>query len=173
MKLIEIIAKEEIGTSFLGMPKYETNVLSITYNIEENSIYYNDLKKEKPIKTGKDLARSMYLLKTIVDRFDAFGVEWDIREFNVPNFIITVAKSEKPESACFILLGTDPYNVPIFNSSLFNLFDPDDKYLYDYNIEVGDKKYNLEKYLNKISSVMEASKSLNGFYVEKGKRNGK
>lgn len=164
MILLKLLAKEEIGKTWFGNPKYSENIVTLEYNIEENSIYYNDSNKEKPIKTGKDLCRSMEIIDSIAKRWDSFKVRWDILENNMVDFMITIAKSENPESACFILLGTRPYPINIFNTRLFNPYNPDMLFLYDYKINVGDKEYPLEDYLDKIAKVMENKNSLNSYY---------
>lgn len=154
MVIIKIRAKEKVG-KFLGfLDKYETNDISIYYNIEENSFYYKD--KNKDIKTKKDFSRSIELLHDIVNRLNIYSVEWDIIEDNVSDFLNTSLGSLDLSIAKTTILGTRTYNIPRLLGNLVSI---------RANIDVEETFKLLEEILKEVS-VEEYKSGLNNFLEE-------
>lgn len=96
--------------------KLISNTIVLYYNIEENSIYYKDNNKD--IKTKKDFCRSLEIIEEIVQRLDAFDVEWEIKEDNIDDFIKNLIDGKENFPINNILVGSQGYDLTLLSRNL-------------------------------------------------------
>ena len=93
--------------------KLISNTIVLYYNIEENSIYYKDNNKD--IKTKKDFCRSLEIIEEIIQRLNAFDVEWEIKEDNIDDFIKNLIDGKENFPINNILVGSQGYDLTLLS----------------------------------------------------------
>lgn len=96
--------------------KLISNTILLYYNIEENSIYYKDNNKD--IKTKKDFCRSLEIIEEIIQRLNAFDVEWEIKEDNIDDFIKNLIDGKEKFPINNILVGSQGYDLTLLSRNL-------------------------------------------------------
>lgn len=96
--------------------KLISNTIVLYYNIEENSIYYKDNNKD--IKTKKDFCRSLEIIEEIIQRLNAFDVEWEIKEDNIDDFIKNLIDGKENFPINNILVGSQGYDLTLLSRNL-------------------------------------------------------
>lgn len=96
--------------------KLVSNTIVLYYNIEENSIYYRDNNKD--IKTKKDFCRSLEIIEEIVQRLNAFDVEWEIKEDKIDDFIKNLIDGKENFPINNILVGSQGYDLTLLSRNL-------------------------------------------------------
>lgn len=96
--------------------KLISNTIVLYYNIEENSIYYKDNNKD--IKTKKDFCRSLEIIEEIIQRLDAFDVEWEIKEDKIDDFIKNLIDGKENFPINNILVGSQGYDLTLLSRNL-------------------------------------------------------
>ena len=96
--------------------KLISNTIVLYYNIEENSIYYKDDNKD--IKTKKDFCRSLEIIEEIIQRLNAFDVEWEIKEDNIDDFIKNLIDGKENFPINNILVGSQGYDLTLLSRNL-------------------------------------------------------
>lgn len=119
--------------------KLISNTIVLYYNIEENSIYYKDNNKD--IKTKKDFCRSLEIIEEIIQRLNAFDVEWEIKEDNIDDFIKNLIDGKDDFPINNILLGSQGYDLTLLSRNLKKIRNNSDivKYIIP-NIDDGTYK---------------------------------
>ena len=96
--------------------KLISNTIVLYYNIEENSIYYKDNNKD--IKTKKDFCRSLEIIEEIIQRLNAFDVEWEIKEDKIDDFIKNLIDGKENFPINNILVGSQGYDLTLLSRNL-------------------------------------------------------